>query len=126
MNKSSCLARTLGMTNFLMVIAMDTITLCCATYVELRCSTNPPLGNTMRSTVLSFPLGDTTLSIKGLFETLSIIKFSITTLCHYAECHCAECRILFIYMLIVVAPSPSTRTPWTNFCTYFNCRELFV
>jgi hypothetical protein len=33
LNKSSCLARTLGVTKFIMVIAMDSVTLCCATYV---------------------------------------------------------------------------------------------
>jgi hypothetical protein len=42
MNKSSCLARTLGATTIIMVIAVDSVTLCCATYVGLRCSTNPP------------------------------------------------------------------------------------
>jgi hypothetical protein len=27
---------------------------------------------------------------------------SITSLCHYGECNCAECRVLFIDMLTVV------------------------
>jgi hypothetical protein len=43
LNKSSCLAQTLGVTKFIMVLAMDLVTLCCATYAGLRCSTNPPL-----------------------------------------------------------------------------------
>jgi hypothetical protein len=40
-NKSSCLAQTLGVTKFIMVIAMDSFKLCCVTYVRLGCSTNP-------------------------------------------------------------------------------------
>ncbi len=44
-------------------------------------------------------LSKMTLRIKGLWATLSITKFSImtlniTTLCHYAECPDADCRIL--------------------------------
>ncbi len=31
-------------------------------------------------------LGTTTLGLKGLFATFSTMTFSITTLCHYAEC----------------------------------------
>ncbi len=42
------------------------------------------------------------LSIKGLFETLSIMTPSVTTLCHYAECSGDECRILFIAMPRVI------------------------
>jgi hypothetical protein len=30
------------------------------------------------------------------------MKFSITTLCHYAQWHYAECHVLFIVMLNVV------------------------
>jgi hypothetical protein len=30
------------------------------------------------------------------------MKLSITTLCHYAECVCAQCHILFIVMLNVI------------------------
>jgi hypothetical protein len=30
------------------------------------------------------------------------MTLSITTLCHYAEYHCAECRDLFIVMLNVI------------------------
>jgi hypothetical protein len=48
-----------------------------------------------------------TLSIKGLFATVSIMTFSIMTLslvalCHYIEYCCAQCHILFTVMLGVV------------------------
>jgi hypothetical protein len=43
LNKSSCLAPALGVTKFIIVGDMILVTLCCATYVALRCSTNPPL-----------------------------------------------------------------------------------
>jgi len=39
--KSSCLARVLGVTKILNVRDMNLVTLCCATQVWLRCSTNP-------------------------------------------------------------------------------------
>ena len=45
-----------------------------------------------------------TFSMKGLFVTLSIMKFSIT-LCHYAECNYVKCRILFILMQNVITLS---------------------
>jgi hypothetical protein len=38
----SCLAQTLGVTKLIIVTDMIWVTLCCATYVRLRCSTNPP------------------------------------------------------------------------------------
>ncbi len=34
--------------------------------------------------------------------TFSLMTLGITTLCHYGEWLCAECRILFIVMLNVV------------------------
>jgi hypothetical protein len=43
LNKSSCLAPALGVTKFIIVGDMILVTLCCATYVILRSSTNPPL-----------------------------------------------------------------------------------
>jgi len=43
-----------------------------------------------------------TLSIKGLYVTLSSIRTQ-----HNAECH-AECRVLFFVMLSAVAPLIST------------------
>jgi len=43
------------------------------------------------------PFSITTLSVKGLFATLSI-----TNLCHYAECSYAECRVLFVVIMSVV------------------------
>ncbi len=51
----------------------------------------------------------TTLSIESLNVTFSIMALRKTTLCHYAKCLYAECRILFIgmvsaVMLNVVAP----------------------
>jgi len=42
LNKNSRLAAALGVTKFTTVIAMNLVTLCCATKVRLR-STNPPL-----------------------------------------------------------------------------------
>jgi hypothetical protein len=47
-------------------------------------------------------LSITTISIKGLFETFSIMALSITMLCHHAECHYAQWHILFTFMLNVV------------------------
>ncbi len=44
----------------------------------------------------------TTLAIKSLFGTSSIMAISITTFCRYAECHYAKCRISFIVMLKVI------------------------
>jgi hypothetical protein len=41
--KSSSLAATLGVTKFITIVAMYQVTLCRASYVRLRCSTNPPL-----------------------------------------------------------------------------------
>ncbi len=43
LNKSSCLAPTLGVTKFIIVKGMILVTLCCATQVALSCLTNPPL-----------------------------------------------------------------------------------
>ncbi len=44
LNKGSCLAPpALGVTKFKTARYMILVTLCCATYVQLRCSTNPPL-----------------------------------------------------------------------------------
>ncbi len=43
LNQSSCLAPALGVTKVIIVRDMILVTLCCATYVGLRCSTNPPL-----------------------------------------------------------------------------------
>ncbi len=43
LNKSSCLAPALGVTKFIIVTDMVLVTLCCATWVALRCSTNQPL-----------------------------------------------------------------------------------
>ncbi len=43
---------------------------------------------------VTYQNGATTLSIKGVFATLSI-----TMLYHYADCHYADCCILFIVML---------------------------
>ncbi len=40
------------------------------------------------------PFSITTLSVKGLFATLSI-----TNLCHYAEYSYAECRVLFVVIM---------------------------
>jgi hypothetical protein len=56
----------------------------------------------------------TTLSIKGLFATFSIMTLSMTMRCHYVEC-----RILFTFMLNVVMVNvvmlsviaPSTTVP---------------
>ncbi len=46
-----------------------------------------------------------TLSIKGLFATLSIMTFSITAhWCHYAECHILFIVMLSVVMLSVAAP----------------------
>jgi hypothetical protein len=42
LNKSSCLAAALGVTEFITSIAMVLVTHCCATQVRLGCSTNPP------------------------------------------------------------------------------------
>ncbi len=52
LNKSSCLAPTLGVTKFIIVTDMNWVTLCCATEVRLRCSTNPPLGLVQPSSLL--------------------------------------------------------------------------
>ncbi len=63
-----------------------------------------------------------TLSIKGLYVTLSIsdtylVTFSITMICHYVERHYAECRILFMIMLNV------TNAKCRNAeCRYAECR----
>jgi hypothetical protein len=43
LNKSSCLAPTLGVTKFITVKDVILVTLCCATQVALSCLTNPPL-----------------------------------------------------------------------------------
>ncbi len=43
-----------------------------------------------------------TPSLKGLFTTLSIMKFRIMTLNITALCHYAECGILFVVMLSVI------------------------
>ncbi len=37
--------------------------------------------------------------------TLSTTTLGITTLCHYAEGRCAECHVLFIFILNVIMPS---------------------
>ncbi len=42
LNKSSCLSAALGVTIFIMLVVMNLVTLNCATYVRLRCSTNLP------------------------------------------------------------------------------------
>jgi hypothetical protein len=42
LNKSSCLARTLGVTKFINMRDMILVTLCCAAQVRLGYSTNPP------------------------------------------------------------------------------------
>jgi hypothetical protein len=44
LNKSSCKAAALGVTNFTNVRDVILATLCCATYVRLECLTNPPKG----------------------------------------------------------------------------------
>ncbi len=54
---------------------------------------------TLRITTLSIMTFNITLSINGLFMTLSI-----STLYHFAECHYNKCLIIFIVMLSVVAP----------------------
>jgi len=43
LNKSSRLAAALGVTKFMTVIAMNLVTLCCATSAGIKCSMNPPL-----------------------------------------------------------------------------------
>jgi hypothetical protein len=48
-----------------------------------------------------------TLSIKGLYVTLSSIDTQHNNGLHNAECH-AECRVLFFVMLSAVAPLIST------------------
>jgi uncharacterized membrane protein len=45
LNKGSCLARVFGLTKFIKIRDMILVTLCCAAYVGLRCSTNPPLAS---------------------------------------------------------------------------------
>ncbi len=50
--------------------------------------------------IMSFSI--TTLCIKGLFATFSIMTLSITTLCNYAERQFAECRVLFLALLNVI------------------------
>ncbi len=47
LNKSSCLAPTLGVTKFIFVKEMILVTLCCATQVRPRRSTNPPLSHSL-------------------------------------------------------------------------------
>jgi hypothetical protein len=42
LNKSSGLAPALGVTKFINMRDIILVTLCCATKVRLRCSTNPP------------------------------------------------------------------------------------
>jgi hypothetical protein len=43
-----------------------------------------------------------TLSIRGLYVTLSITYIQHNNALHYAECSYAECDILFIVMLSVI------------------------
>jgi hypothetical protein len=61
LDKSSCLARTLGVTKFIVVITMDSVTLCCATYIGLSSSTNPTseAGLLNKSSCLAATLGVT-------------------------------------------------------------------
>jgi hypothetical protein len=59
------------------------------------------------STVLILPFSISTLSIKGVYVTLSIndtlnVTLSITILRHYAECNCAQCRVLFIMVNVIM------------------------
>jgi hypothetical protein len=79
-----------------------------------------------KTTLSIMTIGITTLSIKGLFMTLSINDTRRNHALHYAEYRYAECHILFtvmlsvlmlnvimmsIIMLSVVAP----RAPYNNF-----------
>jgi hypothetical protein len=47
--------------------------------------------------------------------TLCLTTFSIKTLCHYAECHCAESRVLFIVMLKCHYTKCLSAATWVGF-----------
>jgi hypothetical protein len=59
--------------------------------------------------------------------TLSIMTFSISTICHYAKC--AECRVLFIVMLNVARLSvvaPSVQPEYHSECRYAESRGTLL
>jgi hypothetical protein len=62
-----------------------------------------------------------TLSIKGLYVTISINDTQHINSLQYAVCHYAECRVLFVVMLCRFAECRYTECRYAE-CRYTECR----
>ncbi len=100
MNKGARLAPALGVTKFIIVIDMSLVTLSCATYVRLRCSTNPPLGLRLgsRPFILSHLTAEATeasllnirLMLSSNFRCGQIYKYEIYDFGHTLLCYLSQ------------------------------------